>query len=181
MAALRPGRWLRWIVGLILVLAIVCGTILLFITSGVYSVAATYPDKTAVAWVLSNTMDNSVHRHARDIKVPTLDDPTMIREGAKEYHEMCVVCHGAPGVPIGHIGRGLNPDPPKLTEAASDWKSNELFWITKNGVRMSGMPAWGKTHSDKEIWSIVAFVRKLPSMTPAQYRALAPRAPQAER
>jgi mono/diheme cytochrome c family protein len=73
--------------------------------------------------------------------------------------------------------RGFNPDPPELTEAAGDWKPNELFWITRNGVRMSGMPAWSVTHSDKEIWEIVAFAQKLPKMTAAQYKELSRQAP----
>ena len=152
------------IIGLIVVLVVL---FILFIYSGLYNVAATYPDRAPVAWVLSTTMDHSVQRHARGIKVPALDDPAMIQAGLRHYEEDCVICHGAPGVRIGEVGRGLNPAPPELTEAAGDWKPNELFWITKHGVRMTGMPAWGKIDSDKEIWETVAFIRKLPSMTPS--------------
>lgn len=104
--------------------------------------------------------------------MPPLDDPAMATNGLRIYQKSCLVCHGAPGVHIGEVGRGLNPEPPELTEAAGDWKPNELFWITKNGVRMSGMPAWGVTKTDKEIWDIVAFARKLPKMTPKEYQAL---------
>lgn len=174
MVETRRRRWLGWIIGIIVVLGILK---VLFIYSGIFNVAATYPDSAPVAWALSTIMDNSVKRHSRGIEAPQLDDPAMIRTGLSHYQQMCVGCHGAPGVPIGAVGRGLNPDPPELTEAAGDWKPNELFWITKNGVRMSGMPAWGVTHSDKEIWAIVAFTRKLPSMKPAEYQAMTREAP----
>ena len=159
--------------GAIIVLVIVAAIVgLAAMYSGIISVAANYPDKAIVAWALSTTMDHSVQRHAAGIKVPALDDPAMVQTGFGHYRGMCVGCHGAPGVEIGEMGRALNPEPPKLTEAAGDWKSNELFWIIKNGVRMSGMPAWGASHSDNEIWAIVAFARKLPSMKPAEYQAL---------
>jgi mono/diheme cytochrome c family protein len=165
------------VIGVILALVILGALGLSFIYSGIYNVAATYPDAAPVAWVLSTTMDRSVKRHAAGIKAPALDDPAMLQAGSSRYRTTCVACHGAPGVQIGDTGRGLNPDPPELTEAASDWKPNELFWITKNGVRMSGMPAWGVTYSDKDIWAIVVFVRKLPSMTPSEYQALSLKAP----
>jgi len=160
-------RLIGAIIGLAVILAIL---IVLFINSGIYDVAATYPDSAPVAWVLSNTMDHSVERHARGIKVPALDDPAMIQAGLRRYKENCVMCHGAPGVRVGEVGRGLNPKPPRLTETAGDWKRNELFWITKHGIRMSGMPAWGVTNSDNDIWAIIAFVQKLPSMTPSEYQ-----------
>lgn len=181
------GRWhmvtgrargcLKAIMSVIAILVVLGIVAILFIYSGIYNVGATYPENTFTAWALSTTMDNSVKRHAKGIKVPSLDDPKMLQTGLSHYRELCAMCHGAPGVKIGEVGRGLNPDPPELTEAAKDWKPNELFWITKNGVRMTGMPAWGVTHTDQEIWDMVAFVRKLPSMTPAQYQAMSQKAP----
>lgn len=174
MAAKRILRLLAWIIGIIAILVIL---VIIFVKSGIFNVAANYPDRAPVEWALSTTMDNSVKRHAAGIKVPPLDDPSMIQMGLSHYREMCVPCHGAPGVPIGEIGQGLNPEPPELTEAASDWKPNELFWITKNGVRMTGMPAWSVTHSDEDIWAIVAFTRKLPSLSPAQYQSMSRQAP----
>ena len=127
-------------------------------------------DTALAAWVLGTTMDHSVQRHAAGIKVPALDDPAMVEAGFGHYRRMCAGCHGTPG--MRKRAGGFNPDPPELTEAAGDWKPNELFWITKFGVRMSAMPAWGVSHSDSEIWQIVAFTQKLPSMKPAEYQAL---------
>ena len=50
----------------------------------------------------------------------------------------------------------------------------ELFWIVQNGIRMTGMPAFGPTHKDEEIWKIVAFLRHLPALTPEEEKALSP-------
>jgi mono/diheme cytochrome c family protein len=163
-----------FIIGLVILVIIIAVAV---IYSGLYNVAANYPDKASVAWVFSTTMDHSVRRHASGIKSPALDDPAMVQAGFNLYRGMCRGCHGAPGAHIETIVKGFNPEPPELTESAGDWKPNELFWITKYGVRMSGMPAWGITLPDKQIWSIVAFMRKLPSMTPAEYQALDRKAP----
>ncbi|HEY3378650.1 MAG TPA: cytochrome c [Armatimonadota bacterium] len=158
---------------LILLLVLVVGVFFVVLYSGIYNVSALKPDSALTAWVFGTAMDKSVQHHARGITVPTLTAPAMITRGFTHYNEMCVSCHGAPGVEPGDIGQGLRPDAPDLKDAAKDFSPAELFWITKNGVRMTGMPAWGVTHSDQEIWNIVAFMQKLPEMTPAEYTAMA--------
>ena len=85
---------------------------------------------------------------------------------------MCEECHGAPGVERSEMGKGLYPRGPKLLWAAKEDSPSELFWITKNGIKMTGMPAFGPTHSDEEIWAIVAFVKKLPGIDSAFYDEL---------
>ena len=165
----RNWRCLGWVM-LIVVILVAVGLGVIY--SGVSNIAATYPDRGLVSWALSTTMDRSVGRHAAGIKVPPLDDPALVRLGFQHYRGMCVECHGAPGVAVGEAGRGLNPKPPLLVESVGDWEPGELFWITKNGVRMTGMPAWGVTHTDEEIWAMVAFMRGLPKLTPEAYKRL---------
>jgi mono/diheme cytochrome c family protein len=152
------------------VLALIAGVVVMF--SGVVNIAATNPHNPMTAFVLSTTMDNSVRYHAKGITAPPLDDPQMVMEGFRHYREMCVGCHLAPGIRSTEIRKGLMPKPPKLQEAVEEWKPNELFWVIKNGVRMTGMPAWGPTHSDRKIWAMVAFLEKLPHMTVEQYKEM---------
>ncbi|HYX21912.1 MAG TPA: cytochrome c, partial [Thermoanaerobaculia bacterium] len=119
--------------------------------------------------------ERSVSKRAPKTQNPIArGDAGALREGREHYREMCVVCHGAPGVDASEIGEGLNPPAPDLTlgriQALSD---GELFWIVQNGIRMSGMPAFGATHRDRQIWEIVAFLRHLPSITPEEEKALA--------
>ncbi|MFZ0256542.1 MAG: cytochrome c [Gammaproteobacteria bacterium] len=123
-------------------------------------------------WLLSTTMENSVRRHAEDTAVPNLTSPNLMPLGFRHYDEMCVSCHGAPGVPAAELAKGLTPQPPALTEEADEWSPAELYWIIKNGIKMTGMPAWGPTHGDDELWAIVAFLRKLPSLSPQAYQLM---------
>ena len=74
-------------------------------------------------------------------------------------------------MPKGDIAHGLYPQPPDLALTAQAYTDGELFWILKHGIKMTGMPAW-TDHSDKELWTTVAFVRKLPGMTPEDYTKL---------
>lgn len=144
---------------------------IIFVHSGLYSVAATSPDPRPIRWVFRTTSDNSVERHAKGIAVPSLTDSAMIREGFDHYNEMCVGCHGAPGVERSEIGKGLYPHGPNLAHSVKEMPPEELFWVTKNGIKSTGMPAFGPTHSDQKIWAIVAFLEKLPNMTPQEYKA----------
>jgi mono/diheme cytochrome c family protein len=86
---------------------------------------------------------------------------------------MCRGCHGAPGIDPSVIGEGLNPPPPELATAEVDWSDAELFWIVKNGIRLSGMPAFGISHDDRELWNLVAFVRRISRVSAEEYERLA--------
>lgn len=145
---------------------------LAIVYSGIYNVAANYPDLAPIAWIFDTTLEHSVKHHASGIRVPALDNPAMVKAGFRLYAKACVGCHGAPGVEKEKVVKNFNPEPPELAESAGDWKANELFWITKNGVRMTGMPAWGGAFSDKQIWSIVAAVRRLAGLSSEEYKAL---------
>jgi mono/diheme cytochrome c family protein len=151
-----------------LVVEVVIGLIILY--SGTTNVAASKPDTGLKAWILSETMDNSVRHHAKGIQPPALTDAAMIDNGFSRYDRMCSGCHGAPGREPG--GRGFDPRPPSLIAVAPEWKPEELFWIIKHGIKMSAMPAFGGDRlKDEEIWPIVAFLQQLPSMTPEKYSA----------
>jgi len=145
---------------------------LLFIYSGWYNVSANEQENGIMKWVLNTTKDRSIEFRSKDITVPDLNDSSMLKEGFEHYNEMCVSCHGAPGLEETEVSVGLNPTAPFLVKVSKEIDPKELFWITKNGIKMTGMPAWGKTHSDEKIWAIVAFVKKLPNMTAEEYQKM---------
>lgn len=144
--------------------------------SGVYNVAATEPHNALSNWVLNTTMENSVARYARDIEVPDLKGPEQLYAGINNYQEMCAGCHAPPGEKPSAVAKGLNPEPPDLAKSAEHMSPQEIFWVVKHGVKMTGMPAWKPTHDDNELWPIVTFVERMPDMTPAKYQALKARA-----
>ena len=121
--------------------------------------------------------ERSVAVRAKDITIPSdLADPKRIASGAGQYAEMCSSCHLAPGMKRSEISRGLYPRAPELRRGSSLTPAEE-FWVVKHGLKMTGMPAWGLTHDDEILWSVVAFLRKLPDLSADQYQALVESAP----
>jgi len=139
--------------------------------SGWIDVSATNGPSRFMVWFLTTTRNHSIETRAQDIDVPDLSSPRMRDIGADHYQEMCVGCHGAPGVQASEAAQGMEPSPPKLYqgEEMTRLELAETFWVVKNGIQMTAMPAFGKTHDDEKIWALVAFVRQLPGMTPADY------------
>lgn len=125
------------------------------------------------AGVIETLRDRNIARQARDVVVPKdLADEKLIANGAGEYAEMCTGCHLAPGMKDTELRAGLYPMPPNLAEQGARRPAAEQFWVVKHGLKMTGMPAWGLTHDDERIWSMVAFLQKLPSLSAEQYREL---------
>ncbi len=150
-----------------------------FFFGGFYSVAATAEDPGAVNWALIQVRQNSIARHAKEVRPIPVDDAAMVRTGAKAFADRgCTNCHGAPGVQWQKFSEGLNPDPPDLKEIVNDRSPSELFWVVKNGIKMTGMPSFGAVGvDDKEIWTIVAFLKRLPNVSDADFKAWSTAAP----
>ncbi|WP_133478887.1 c-type cytochrome [Cognatilysobacter segetis] len=143
-----------------------------FVNAGAYPMGADVPHAPLTLRLVDRLRDASTERAARSVQVPgNLADPALIAEGAREYAEECTGCHLAPGRASSELRAGLYPQPPNLVEEGID-DDAEAFWVIKHGIKMSAMPAWGRTHDDRRIWSLVAFARTLPKLSPAQYRAL---------
>lgn len=149
-----------------------------FISFGIYNVAADVPHTRLVFWLMDTVNGRSVAVRARSVQVPqNLGDAKRIAAGAGLYAEMCEGCHLAPGMEKTEISQGLYPQAPQLAQE-SDLSPAEEFWTIKHGIKMTGMAAWGKTHNDTLIWDMVAFLRKLPQLSPGQYKALVKSAPE---
>ena len=142
-----------------------------FAVSGLYDVSASSPHGGVVNWLLSTTSHASIERHSRDVDVPDLSDVSLARAGANDFDAMCAGCHGAPGQEPDATGQGLNPPAPDLAESAAHMNSAELFWVTKHGIKMTGMPAWGASHEDDALWPVVAFITMLPDLDADSYQA----------
>ena len=152
------------------VFVIACGVG--FIYSGVYNVAAADPHWPVTYRAMEALRNQSIRAHAAGITTPTdLTSEARLVMGTEHFAAHCAVCHGAPGVPRGDIAEGLYPHPPDLAQAAQRYTPGELFWILKNGIKMSGMPAW-QDHSDDELWSTVGFIERLPGMSESDYGKL---------
>lgn len=157
------------IVGTILVGIAVWLTV---VYTGTYNVAASDQHFDVVRWSFDTTMRRSVASRAGGADLPENPSRELITAGAGRYAESCAHCHGAPGRDPAEWSRGMRPEPPHLTEAATGWTGEEIHWIVTHGIKMTGMPAFGEHHSPEEITAIVAFVSALPGLTADDYARL---------
>ena len=158
---------------LLLVFALGIGV---FLWSGVYNPGADSPHWKITYDLMQASRERSIEHHAAAIIVPSnLNDSQVILKGAGQYAAMCTTCHLAPGKADSELRPGLYPQPPNLSKVSVD--PRKAFWVIKHGLKMSAMPAWGGSHDDATIWSMVAFLQKLPSMTPQQYKDIVAKAP----
>lgn len=142
-----------------------------FIYFGIYNIAANVQHTAPVYSLLEYSMRKSVKLRSDDIKVPDLDDEQRIRNGLRHYRMHCLQCHGAPGISPDGAGFGMTPEPANLVATARDWAPAELYWVIRNGIKMTGMPAWEYRMSEQEIWDVVAFIERMPRLSPQEYEA----------
>ena len=156
------------------VLAIAIGiAAAVFFFGGYYSVAGTTEDPAAVTWALTRVRTASINRHATDKPPASFNDAATVQAGAKAYASLgCENCHGAPGVKWQKFSEGLHPDPPDLKDVAGELSPAQLFWVIKHGINMTGMPSFEQAGArDDQIWAVAAFVKKLPDVSEADYKA----------
>lgn len=159
-----------------------------FIYSGLYPIGADTPHHPMTYWVLETLRERSVAKAAKDIEVPAdLVSSDRLLAGGADYNDMCAGCHLKPGKTASDFTIGLYPSPPNLSlsadkhdhthekKSANDDEIKRQFWIIKHGIKASGMPAWGPTHSDERIWNMVAFLQRLPTLSNDQYQILTAR------
>lgn len=161
----------------------------LFVYSGFYPIGADVPHNKVTYWLLETMRERSIARAASDIQIPVnLNTSDRLLAGGADYNDMCAGCHLKPGKKESNFTIGLYPSPPNLTATAdahghdhggnTDAEEKAIkrqFWIIKHGIKASGMPTWGLTHSDERIWNMVAFLQRLPSLTEEEYQILTAR------
>lgn len=173
-----PSRIARhWIIAALAGAALLILITSVLIYAGLYNIAADTPHTQSVYWLLKKVRERSVAVRTADIAIPAdLADERRIASGAAQYAEMCSGCHLAPGMKRTEISRGLYPRAPELRRGTSLTPAEE-FWIVKHGIKLTGMPAWGVTHEDRLLWDIIAFLQKLPHLSPEQYQTAIKSAP----
>ena len=168
----------KFVIGALATLGIVAATGCIVAASGIVNVAANEAHSSFVHQTLAFARERSIANRLSDIKVPEdFVDPERVRRGAGNYAAMCVNCHLAPEMADSEIRKGLYPTPPNLSAKAevSSTARNAArdFWIIKNGIKASGMPAWSAGGmEDAAIWDLAAFLQKMPLMAKADYEQL---------
>lgn len=145
----------------------------LFVWFGVYNISATEKHWPVTTELLEILRERSIQVRSEDITVPANLPSGYLARGAKNYAEMCAQCHLAPGISPTELHQGLYPQPPVFNKPGHDEHEQAAkFWVIKNGVKLTAMPTWGMSHTDEEIWALVAFIQQLPDMSAEDYQQM---------
>ncbi|MFB6350588.1 MAG: cytochrome c [Bradymonadaceae bacterium] len=134
-----------------------------FVYSGIYNVAADKPDGEYKRWLLESTRRASIDARAQDLEVPDLSSSNMLQSGSMLFRAQCTQCHGTPDFEPPPLADKMKPSAPWLCDPSRKATESNLrrwFWVTKHGIEMTGMPAWGGKKSDRHIWALVAVLKK---------------------
>jgi mono/diheme cytochrome c family protein len=125
------------------------------------------------AYVAKTARRLSVPASDRDAKNTFAPTPEVLSEARAHFADHCATCHGNDGGGKTQIGQNLYPKTPDMrlpdTQSLMD---GEIYYVIHNGIRLTGMPAWGTEEKDEESWKLVLFIRHLPRLTPAEERAI---------
>ena len=155
-----------FIVGVVAtLLAIACGA---FAVSqfGLYPIGADNPPGSLERARAARALDHYAEKHKPAGENPVQPTSATLTEGAKEYEQHCAFCHGGAKATVSPMQNKFNPPTPQLISSMPDADDAWLFWVTKHGVRMTGMPAWDGILSDDEMWKIIAFIKHSDQLPP---------------
>ena len=163
---------MKYLLTIVIVLAVLIVGALLYVWSGSYNIAATEPHWSITSSLIDALKDRSIEVRSEDIHPPNLDDPKLTVLAFSHYHEMCRLCHGAPGYLPEEFAAGLYPSTPSMTKGdfQKELTDAEIYWIVKHGIKLTGMPAFGPHHKDEILWGLVALTKEMPKMSPEQYQ-----------
>src|SRR3954447_22399696 len=158
---LRPtkeGRAMRgFIVGVVVTLLAITVGVFAVSQFGLYPIGADNPPGAIERAIAGKAMDQYAEKHKPAGDNPVQVSSASLMDGGKEYEEHCAFCHGGAKARISPMRDQFNPPAPQMINRIPHDDDAWLFWVTKHGVRMTGMPAWDRILSDEEIWKVVAF------------------------
>jgi len=165
------GKFIGGIIFTLLVIAIggYC-----FLKFGMFNAAADQTPSRLERRMAGTAVDTSVEKRAADLKNPLEATDANLTEGMHIYVQNCAGCHGSPKEPDAVFGGAFNPHAPQFMKRAPDMPDNENFYIIKHGVRMTGMPAWGKLYDDDKLWKVTTFLShmdKLPAAADQEWKS----------
>jgi len=125
---------------------------------------------------LAKTAHNlSIPASERDAKNPFAPTAEVLGEARAHFADHCATCHGNDGSGKTEIGQNLYPKAPDLRQSETqNLTDGQIYYIIHNGIRLTGMPAWGGPGKDDDSWQLVLFIRHLPQMTPQEMKEMEP-------
>jgi mono/diheme cytochrome c family protein len=155
-----------FVLGLVAGLASVALGVFLVSRLGLYPIGADNPPSRLERALAGRAMDVYADKHKPDGENPVPATPVNLTAGAHQYEEHCALCHGGAAARISPLADRFNPPAPQLINRIPHDEESWLFWVTKHGVRMTGMPAWSGALTDEDIWKIIAFIKRSDKLPP---------------
>jgi thiosulfate dehydrogenase len=165
-----------FVLGVVFTLLAAMGGVFLVSRLGLYPIGADNPPGGLERSLASRAMNVYADKHKPPGDNPMAPTAANLSEGATEYEEHCALCHGGASARISPMQHKFNPPAPQLVNRIPHDDPAWLFWVTKHGVRMTGMPTWDGILSDDTMWKVVAFVKhsdKLPPEAQAAWQQAA--------
>ena len=167
---MKPFSW--FLFGVLVVL--LCGGIAGFIfLRGVKGFSAREKPSSVEEWIARNARSAAIPPDAKVRANPIPKSEEAIREARAHWADHCAFCHANNGSGETQMGRNLYPPPPDLRgNATQQMRDGELFYFIVNGIRLSGMPAWGSGHGEDDSWKLVHFIRHLPQLSSSEQKEM---------
>jgi thiosulfate dehydrogenase len=138
-----------------------------FVSSGALPAGQDVKPGKLETWVAKTALRASIGRQTTGLTDPLPPTDDSVAAGIPLYIAHCQVCHGGPDGTASVIAKGLTPDPPQLAKhGVEDDPEATTHWKIAHGIRFTGMPAFGKTLSDREIWQMTLFLKRMSSLPP---------------
>ena len=156
------------IVGLVILVVLIVLGVCAWVFAHTWSIGAANPPGALERIVASHTKSFFIKRAANaGVPSETASNPDSISNGHTIYGGSCAGCHGYDGRTPTTLGRSMSPQAPSLAGGgAQSWSDAELFVIVRDGLRMTGMPAFGSVQKSDEIWDLVHYIRSIPNSAP---------------
>jgi mono/diheme cytochrome c family protein len=153
-------------VGIIATLVAIAAGAFVISSFGLFPIGADNPPSGLERALAGRAMDVYASKHKPAGENPVQPTADALKEGAKEYEEHCAFCHGGAKARISPMRDKFNPPAPQPINRIPHDDDAWLFWVTKHGVRMTGMPTWAGIMSDDEIWKVIAFIKHSDRLPP---------------
>jgi mono/diheme cytochrome c family protein len=157
-----------FVAGIVVTLLALAAGIVVVTHYGLYPIGADNPPGHLERALAMRAMDVYADKHKPAVENPVEPTPAALKDGAQAYEDNCAWCHGGAKTRISVMRDKFSPPPPQLVDRIPHDDDAWIFWVTKHGVRMTGMPSWGGVLSDDQIWKIVSFVKHSDKVIPAR-------------
>ena len=168
----REAKVKNFVAGIVVTLIVFTFGGWLYLRLGYADLRANLPPSWLESMLATDAVNASAARHAPSQPNPLAPTEANLLDGARLYRDKCADCHGRPDNPVSDYGASFNPRAPQFMQAYRRLPENQDFYIIKNGVRRSAMPAWGNIMADSEIWQVVTLLHHLDNLPPSVQQEL---------